>query len=120
MNSKIITNKTSGVETGLMLVLACSFILFIGGVSSFGRIRAANVTITSAAQFAEYSKNYSAENQFDVITIAIASGSEIVNEDFVSLGTEDYPFAGEINVPTGGYNAFRLYNCLCSIMFRRK
>lgn len=111
MNSKVITIKFRALKLILTLVLACSFIMIIGGVSGFGRVRAGSITITSAAQFAEYSQNYSASNQFDEITISIGSGDEIINEDFVSLGTSDYPFAGKISVPTGGYNAFRLYNC---------
>ena len=111
MNSKIITNKHRALKLVLTLVLACSFILFIGGASGFGKVRAASVTITSAAQFADYSQNYSAANQYDEINISIGSGDEIINDDFVSLGTSEYPFAGSINLPTGGYNAFRLYNC---------
>ena len=103
--------KHKALKLILTLVLACAFIVFIGGVSGFGKVKAGNVTIRSAEDFATYSQNYSSENQNDVITIDISEGDEIVNENFVSLGTSEYPFAGEIYIPTSGFVVLRLYNC---------
>ena len=69
--------------------------------------------INSAEAFVAYSRAYAAgeKNPADVLNISITSGSEITNDNFISLGTSARPFAGTLIISTASVDTFRLSNC---------
>ena len=69
--------------------------------------------IGSAEDFAIYSEAYNAglRNPGDVLNISIQAGLTVTDRNFISLGTEDRPFAGTLNIPTSGIDVFHLFEC---------
>lgn len=69
--------------------------------------------IGSAEDFYIYSKAYAEglRNPNDVLNISIQSGITITDQNFFSLGTEDRPFAGTLNIPASGIDVFHLFEC---------
>lgn len=66
--------------------------------------------LSSYAQIIKYAKNYAnfpAEHQDDNITIAISGGDSYMN-DFVSIGTSQYPFAGSITINSSSPDKFNI------------
>ena len=68
---------------------------------------------TTLEQFLDYSQQYAAGNRNakDKLVFALSSGGEITNGEFISLGTANKPFAGELVISTINANVFYLYNC---------
>ncbi len=68
---------------------------------------------TTLEQFLNYSQQYAAGNRNakDKLVFALTSGDEITNGEFISLGTANKPFAGELVISTINANVFYLYNC---------
>lgn len=70
-------------------------------------------TIRSAEDLADYSREYATGNRNpqDVLVFSINSGSYLSGTGFISIGTEEQPFAGTLNVPTAGIDTFLLLEC---------
>ena len=94
------------------IAMIALFACFSAGLISLHAF-ADTVNIYSAEEFVAYSQAYAAgeKNANDVLNIAITSGSEITNENFISIGTSDRPFAGTLVIPTAGIDTFRLFEC---------
>lgn len=69
--------------------------------------------IRSASDFIAYSQAYASgsRNPKDVLNISVDSGDQVVEDGFISLGTQTRPFAGTLNVPAVGIDVFRLFDC---------
>ena len=97
------------------VVLSCLLVFL---VARTGRVVAAadpagEYDIGSIQDFAAYSLAYrsGSYNPADVLNISISSGTLITNNEFVSLGTEERPFAGTLNLMVSGIDIFNLYEC---------
>ena len=112
MNSKRLSIKQRALKSILTFVLACSFVILIGGVSGFGKAKAGEVTINTAEEFIAYSQNYTEENKNDTITISINSGDVVTTDGFISLGTSaSDAFEGTLVLPASGVDVFHLFDC---------
>ena len=97
------------------VILACLLmVLFVRNNRVVAEQEAAQTyEIGSAEDFYTYSKAYANgfRNPNDVLNISIQSGLTITDQTFFSLGTEDRPFAGTLNIPASGIDVFHLFEC---------
>ena len=114
-------SKRSKLKIGLVLVAAAALfcMLFVLSLSlAVGATASAEqpeqtYTFHRIADVVEYAREYAKgnRNKKDHLEIAINEDSDIIDDTFISIGTESAPFAGELNVSSAGLDVFRLANC---------
>ena len=105
-------------KLGLVLVLVCTLLAVSLVAPTKNKVRAATepaqtYVINSVDDMVAYAQAYAAgsRNPNDILDITITGGAEITDERYISIGTYDRPFSGEIIMPTSGVDTFSLNNC---------
>lgn len=97
------------------VMFACLFLLLWNGIAKVSAAEQDPETynINSADEFAEYARAYhdGNRNPRDVLNLSMGTGSAVTNEDFISLGTAERPFAGTLIISTTTLDVFQLFNC---------
>ena len=113
MKKSTLANKL--IKLNIFIAFIC---LALIGISKFVKIpvkadAAQTYVINSAEAFNTYASAYKsgARNPDDRLEITINSGRVVTTDGFISLGTEERPFAGIIVAPASGIDTFHLYNC---------
>ncbi len=120
MNTKKIKNNLT-----ILIIMILSALVLLFSNNTFKAVGPKTITISTAAAFTNYSKAYyngvdtvtyddstvAVPSADDIIVISITGGNSIVDGEFISLGTESKPFAGELQVPYSGVDTFKLFNC---------
>ncbi|MCR4727017.1 MAG: hypothetical protein K5753_07355, partial [Clostridia bacterium] len=93
-----------------MLVFSTTF---SSGVTAYASEPVQIYNFYSVSEFTAYARAYAAgdKNPEDVIYLTYNEGNELTDDQYVSLGTSDRPFAGTIYIPSVGIDTFRLFNC---------
>ena len=121
IRSKRIWAENRALKMFLTLVLACSFVFLIGGLSGVGKVKAEGSTFTfyNAADFTAYSQAYFAGTNYDgnptspddTLQFSYLTDPLLTDDGFISIGTKLRPFSGTIVIPNTGKDTFELFNC---------